>query len=113
MARIANQEIAKEDDKGEKDTEEYLFRSKDLVQDFYWAPFACAEVGFLHLEEGDLDQAKEFLNKARYRKTLSCLCVVDFKDFMKTFALCETFGDKTELINVIQSIFDLFFSLYR
>ncbi|KAJ7356172.1 Tetratricopeptide repeat protein 39B [Desmophyllum pertusum] len=40
-------------------------RSKDLVQDFYLAPFACAEVGFLHLEEGDLDQAKEFLNKAR------------------------------------------------
>ena len=26
MARITNQEIAKEDDKGEKDTEEYLFR---------------------------------------------------------------------------------------
>ncbi|KAJ7356173.1 Tetratricopeptide repeat protein 39B [Desmophyllum pertusum] len=40
-------------------------RSKDLVQDFYLAPFAYAEVGFLHLEEGDLDQAKEFLNKAR------------------------------------------------
>jgi len=40
-------------------------RSKDLVQDFYLAPFACAEVGFLYLEEGDLDRAKEYLNKAR------------------------------------------------
>ena len=41
------------------------FRSKDLVQDFYLAPFACAEVGFLYLEEGDLSQAKEYLNRAR------------------------------------------------
>ncbi|CAH3115626.1 unnamed protein product, partial [Pocillopora meandrina] len=40
-------------------------RSKDLVKDFYLAPFACAEVGFLYLEEGDLDQAKEYLNKTR------------------------------------------------
>lgn len=40
-------------------------RSKNLVQDFYLAPYACAEVGFLHLEEGDLDQAKEFLHRAR------------------------------------------------
>lgn len=40
-------------------------RSKDLVQDFYLAPFACAEVGFLYLEEGDLDRAKDYLNKAR------------------------------------------------
>lgn len=39
--------------------------SKDLVQDFYLAPFACAEVGFLYLEEGDLSQAKEYLNRAR------------------------------------------------
>lgn len=39
--------------------------SKDLVKDFYLAPFACAEVGFLYLEEGDLDQAKEYLNKTR------------------------------------------------
>lgn len=43
-------------------------RSKDLVKDFYLAPFACAEVGFLYLEEGDLDQAKEYLNKTRYEK---------------------------------------------
>ncbi|KAJ7388396.1 Tetratricopeptide repeat protein 39B [Desmophyllum pertusum] len=45
-------------------------RSKDLVHDFYLAPYACAEVGFLHLEEGDLDQAKEFLNKARIHSAL-------------------------------------------
>ena len=45
-----------------------FYRSKSLVQDFYLAPYACAEVGFLHLEEGDLDQAKEFLNKARYKR---------------------------------------------
>lgn len=40
-------------------------RSQDLVQDFYLAPFACAEVGFLYLEEGDLCRAKEYLNRAR------------------------------------------------
>ena len=48
----------------------FRFRSKDLVEDFYLAPFACAEVGFLHLEEGDLDQAKEYLNKARYARAI-------------------------------------------
>jgi len=26
MARLTNQEVGKEDDRGEKDTEEYLFR---------------------------------------------------------------------------------------
>jgi len=30
MARIRNQQIAKEDDKGEKDTEEYMFRSETI-----------------------------------------------------------------------------------
>lgn len=45
--------------------------SKNLVQDFYLAPYACAEVGFLHLEQGDLDQAKEFLNRARYKRESS------------------------------------------
>lgn len=40
-------------------------RSKDIVQDLYLAPYACAEVGFLQLEEGDLDQAKEYLHRAR------------------------------------------------
>ena len=43
-------------------------RSKDLVKEFYLAPFACAEVGFLYLKEGDLDQAKEYLNKTRLYK---------------------------------------------
>lgn len=42
------------------------FRSKDIIQDLYLAPYACAEVGFLQLEEGDLDQAKEYLHRARY-----------------------------------------------
>ena len=37
------------------------------------APFACAEVGFLHLEEGDLDQAKDYLHKARYKTTVITL----------------------------------------
>ena len=50
--------------------------SKNLVQDFYLAPYACAEVGFLHLEEGDLDQAKEFLNRARYKRECSLFHVM-------------------------------------
>ena len=62
----------------------FCFRSKDLVQDFYLAPFACAEVGFLHLEQGDLDQAKEYLNKARYEVTLKILLGVTFRNFVET-----------------------------
>lgn len=58
-----------------------FFRSKSLVQDFYLAPYACAEVGFLHLEEGDLDQAKEFLNRARYKRESSPLYVMVLKEF--------------------------------
>lgn len=30
-------------------------RLKDLVKDFYLVFFVCVEVGFLYLEEGDLD----------------------------------------------------------
>ena len=42
MARITNQQIAKEDDKGEKDTEEYMFRSETT-------PCCSFEsVGFIH-----------------------------------------------------------------
>ena len=40
-------------------------RSKDLKRDFYLTPYACAEIGFLYMEEGDLDQAKEHLEWAR------------------------------------------------
>ena len=51
-------------------------RSKDLVKDFYLAPFACTEVGFLYLEEGDLNQAKEYLNKIRYTKAIRFFLVM-------------------------------------
>nr|XP_058942050.1 tetratricopeptide repeat protein 39B-like isoform X1 [Pocillopora verrucosa] len=40
-------------------------RSKDLKQDFYLAPYACAEIGFLYLDEGDFGRAKEYLERAR------------------------------------------------
>lgn len=59
--------------------------SKNLVQDFYLAPYACAEVGFLHLEEGDLDQAKEFLNRARYKRESSPFYVMVLKHFRFQF----------------------------
>lgn len=40
-------------------------RSKDLSNDSYLAPYACAEIGFLYLEEGDLELAREHLERAR------------------------------------------------
>ncbi|XP_020607165.1 tetratricopeptide repeat protein 39B-like [Orbicella faveolata] len=40
-------------------------RSKDLKKDFYLAPYTCAEIGFLYQDEGDLDRAKEYLERAR------------------------------------------------
>ncbi|KAJ7383869.1 Tetratricopeptide repeat protein 39B [Desmophyllum pertusum] len=40
-------------------------RSNELKQDFYLAPYTCAEIGFQYLEEGDLDRAKEYLERAR------------------------------------------------
>ena len=42
------------------------FRSKELKKDFYLAPYTCAEIGFLYQDEGDLDRAKEYLERARY-----------------------------------------------
>ena len=43
-----------------------IYRSKDLKQDFYLAPYGCAEIGFLYLDEGDLGRAQEYLERARY-----------------------------------------------
>ena len=43
-----------------------IYRSKDLKRDFYLAPYACAEIGFLCLDEGDFGRAKEYLERARY-----------------------------------------------
>ena len=43
-----------------------IYSSKDLKQDFYLAPYACAEIGFLYLDEGDFGRAKEYLERARY-----------------------------------------------
>lgn len=43
-------------------------RCKDLKEDFYLAPYTCAEIGFLYMEEGDLVQAKEYLERARYER---------------------------------------------
>ena len=40
-------------------------RSKDLSNDSYLAPYTCAEIGFLYLEEGDLELAREHLERAR------------------------------------------------
>ena len=50
------------------------------------APFACAEVGFLYLEEGDLDRAKEYLNKARYKTALKNLYAMELNvsNFIET-----------------------------
>ncbi|CAH3028126.1 unnamed protein product, partial [Porites evermanni] len=42
-----------------------LSRSKDLSNDSYLAPYTCAEIGFLYLEEGDLELAREHLERAR------------------------------------------------
>lgn len=42
------------------------FRSKELKKDVYLAPYTCAEIGFLYQDEGDLDRAKEYLERARY-----------------------------------------------
>ena len=72
-----------------------VFRSKNLVHDFYLAPFACAEVGFLHLEEGDLDQAKEFLNRARYTRESSPFYVIVLKKFCQNISALN-FNSKSE-----------------
>lgn len=40
-------------------------QSKDISHDLYLAPYTCAEIGFLYLEQGDLNQAKEYLEWAR------------------------------------------------
>ncbi|XP_078354114.1 tetratricopeptide repeat protein 39B-like [Oculina patagonica] len=42
-----------------------FIRSKDLKQDFYLTPYTCAEIGFLYLDEVDLDRAKEYFERAR------------------------------------------------
>ena len=40
-------------------------RSKDLTNNSYLPPYTCAEIGFLYLEEGDLELAREHLERAR------------------------------------------------
>ena len=35
-----------------------IYGLKDLKQDFYLTPYACAEFEFLYLDEGDLEQAR-------------------------------------------------------
>lgn len=40
-------------------------RSKYLKDDLYLEPYTCAEMGFLCLDDGDFDMAKEYLERAR------------------------------------------------
>ena len=51
-----------------------IYRSKDLKRDFYLAPYACAEIGFLCLDEGDFGRAKEYLERARY-SIIDAICL--------------------------------------
>lgn len=40
-------------------------QSKYLKDDLYLEPYTCAEMGFLCLDDGDFDMAKEYLERAR------------------------------------------------
>ena len=40
-------------------------RSKYLTDDLYLEPYTCAELGFLYLDDGAFDMAKEYLERAR------------------------------------------------
>lgn len=49
----------------EKQTLFLCCRSKYLKDDLYLEPYTCAEMGFLCLDDGDFDMAKEYLERAR------------------------------------------------
>ena len=61
------------------------FSSKELKKDFYLGPYTCAELGFLYQDEGDLDRAKEYLERARY---LIWIIFINWRQFFMRVSCC-------------------------
>ena len=49
-----------------------IFSEGEFEQDSYLAPYACAEMGFMYLDNADHANGKSYLEMAKYVKLNNC-----------------------------------------